>query len=131
MPTGVAATENSGALAASACVVMVKTPLACDMLASVAVFSSMADALPNVIVTCCVNSASVSTFVAVMFTEANLLELSAPYCLAKTSFVTNLSPSTENYWCPLNFKRHDKTLRNASKHGVADSFFKTKPPLIK
>ena len=32
------------------------------------------------------------------------------------------------YWCPLNFKRHDKTLRNASKHGVADSFFKTKPP---
>ena len=33
-----------------------------------------------------------------------------------------------NYWCPLNFKRHDKTLRNASKHGVADSFFKTKPP---
>ena len=33
-----------------------------------------------------------------------------------------------NYWCPLNFKRHDKTLRNASKHVVADSFFKTKPP---
>ena len=32
------------------------------------------------------------------------------------------------YCCPLNFKRHDKTLRNASKHGVADSFFKTKPP---
>ena len=37
----------------------------------------------------------------------------------------------KNYWCPLNFKRHDKTLRNASKHVVADSFFKTKPPLIK
>ena len=36
-----------------------------------------------------------------------------------------------NYWCPLKLKRHDKTLRNASKHGVADSFFKTKPPLIK
>ena len=34
----------------------------------------------------------------------------------------------KDYWCPLNFKRHDKTLRNASKHGVADSFFKTKPP---
>ena len=96
MPTNLPSTENSDALAASPCVVMVKTPLACDMLASVTVFSSMADALPNVIVTCCVNSASVSTFVAVMFTEANLLELSAPYCLAKTSFVTNLSPSTEN-----------------------------------
>ena len=38
---------------------------------------------------------------------------------------------TIKYWCPLNFKRHDKTLRNASKHVVADSFFKTKPPLIK
>ena len=38
------------------------------------------------------------------------------------------SDGIKYYWCPLNFKRHDKTLRNASKHGVADSFFKTKPP---
>ena len=32
------------------------------------------------------------------------------------------------YCCPLNFKMHDNIVRNASKHVVADSFFKTKPP---
>ena len=32
------------------------------------------------------------------------------------------------YCCPLKFKRHENTVRNASKNGVADYFLKNKPP---
>ena len=56
--------------------------------------------------------------------------VSHSYIIIKRStiFCSTILKRIKNYWCPLNFKRHDKTLRNASKHGVADSFFKTKPP---